>query len=485
MTQPSATVASPGCAREAVLPRPHGERTGLPAAAPRLAGQLGNLWMFRQVAQSKSMADAGRVLFKSSAVVSRAMRELEDVLGGALIERTSRGVLLNDRGQAVLARVQRIDDELIQAAAELLRLRPHAPAGQEAVREPLYDGRRLSVITSLVDCDSLSAAAVSLGMTQSGASMALSRTEAALGAQLFTRSPYGLVPRPATRRIVTHARRVFAELRHLSSDLASAGGQVSGTVTIGTSPLGRTQLVPTAIGQAMALHPALRVTTVEGHYEQLIAGLQSGEIDLAIGVPRGEDTGLQAEYLFDDRLAVLARPGHPLQSAPALALADIAGARWILPQKSSPSRQLLTDAFEREALAPPVPVVESADLAIVRYLLLAGDALALGSVAQFSFELTAGLLAELPVALTRMTRRVTLVLRRGSAPSAAVEAVVSALRRQALAAPAPGRESAGREPAAADVPSGDGALRRGDGVETARSHAVSVVNGAKTREVLS
>ena len=429
-------------------------------APPELAGQLGNLGTFLRVAQAKSMADAGRVLFKSSAAVSRAVRELEDVLGGELFERTGRGVLLSHRGRAVLARVLRIDQELGQAAAEAGRLRPHLPAGPDVLREHLYDGRRLSLIACLVDCDSLSLAAVALGMTQSGVSMALSRAETALGAQLFTRSPYGLVPLPATRRIVMHAKRVFAELRHLSSDLASADGRVTGVVTIGTLPLGRAQLVPEAIGAALARHPALRVTTVEGHYAELIGGLQSGDIDLAVGVLRGGDAGLRAEYLLDDRLAVLARADHRLRSASSFSLADLAAQRWILPRESSPSRRLLTDAFEQEGLVPPVPVVESADLAIVRHLLLASDALALASARQFCFELATGLLAELPVALPRVSRPVALILRRGAAPSAAVQAVARALRQQAAA-----------------VLSGDGALRRGDEVAARGARPVSVVNG--------
>jgi LysR family transcriptional regulator of gallate degradation len=462
------------------LPRPHDERPDLPTAPPDLRGQLGNLRTFLQVAQAKSMADAGRALFKSSAVVSRAMRELECVVGGMLFERTSRGVMLNDRGRTVLARVQRIDQELSQAAAEVARLRPQALAEPDALREPLYDGKRLSVITYLVDRGAVSLAAGTLGMTQSGVSMALSRTEAALGVQLFTRSPHGLVPLPATCRIVVHAKRAFAELRHLSSDLASAGGRVTGVVSIGTLPLGRTQVVPMAIAEATAFHPALRITTVESHYEQLIGGLQSGEVDVVIGVPRDGGADLQTEYLFDDRLAVLARSGHPLQSASSIALADIAGERWILPRPPSRSRRLLTEAFEQERLAPPVPVVESADLAIVRHLLMAGDALALASVRQFSFELAVGLLEELPVALPGMSRPVALILRHGAAPSVAVSAIVDALRHQAaseLAAIAGNRERGRRETSVPDVLSGDSALRRGDGVETPGSRTPTVVDG--------
>jgi LysR family transcriptional regulator of gallate degradation len=455
---------------------------------PDLSGQLGNLRTFLQVAQAKSMADAGRVLFKSPTVVSRTMCELEYVLGGTLFERTSRGVMLNDRGRTVLARVQRIDQELSQAAAEVARLRPQAPAQPDALREPLYDGKRLSVITYLVDRGTVSLAAGALGMTQSGVSMALSRTEAALGVQLFTRSSHGLVPLPATCRIVVHAKRAFAELRHLSSDLASAGGQVTGVVSIGTLPLGRTQVVPTAIDEATTLHPALRITTVENHYEQLIGGLQSGEVDVIVGVPRGEGAGLQIEYLLDDRLAILARSGHPLQSASSIALADIAGARWILPRKLSRSRRLLMEAFEQKRLTPPVPVVESADLAIVRYLLLAGDALALASVRQFSFELAADLLTELPVALPGMSRPVALILRHGAAPSVAVRAIVDALRHQAaaeLAAVGGNREPVRRETSAPDVLSGDSALRRGDGVETPGSRTPTVVDGVISATVVA
>jgi LysR family transcriptional regulator of gallate degradation len=277
-----------------------------------------------------------------------------------------------------------------------------------------------------------------------------------------------------------HAKRVFAELRHLSSDLASADGQVSGVVTIGTLPLGRTQVVPTAIGNALALHPALRITTIESHYEQLIGGLHAGEVDVVIGVPRGEDAGLRAEYLFDDRLVVLARAGHPLQSALSIALADIAGQRWILPRTPSPSRLLLMEAFEQEGIEPPVPVVESADLAIVRHLLLAGDALALASARQFSFELAAGLLEELPVALPGMSRQVALILRHGSAPPAAVTAIVDAMRRQAAAErtgiardSAPGLGAARAD----DALPGDGALRCGDEVATCGSRTVTLVNG--------
>lgn len=437
------------------------------AASPELTGQLSHLRTFLQVARGKSLADAGRELFKSSAVVSRAIHELECVLGGTLFERTSRGVILTDRGRTVAARVQRIDQELSQAAAEVARLRRQAPAEPDALREPLYDGKRLSVLTCLVDCGTVSLAATALGMTQSGVSMALARAEAALGAQLFTRSPHGLVPLPATRRIIVHAKLVLAELRYLSSDLSSGDGRVSGVVSVGTLPLGRTRVVPTAIGAATARHRALRVTTVESPYEELISGLHSGEVDVVIGVPRDGGVDLHIEHLFDDRLAVLARSDHPLQSVSSLSLADAAGKRWILPQLLSPSRRLLTEAFERERLAPPVPVVESADLAIVRHLLLAGDALALASVEQFSFELAAGLLAELPVALPRISRPVALITHKGAAPSAAVRAVVDALRQQVAPPPAArtrNREPVAREASAADVLSGDGVLRRGDGV---------------------
>jgi LysR family transcriptional regulator, regulator for genes of the gallate degradation pathway len=108
----------------------------------------------------------------------------------------------------------------------------------------------------------IAAALYRMGMTQAGASVALARMEDGLGQTLFLRRNDGMVATDVTERLVAHARRIFAELRHMAADIAARPGQVRGTV----------------VG-------ALR--------------------------PSDQCHGLITEPLFVDRLAILARADHP------------------------------------------------------------------------------------------------------------------------------------------------------------------------------
>ncbi|KAA9157804.1 LysR family transcriptional regulator [Amycolatopsis acidicola] len=385
-----------------------------------LAEHLPAVKTFLAVARAPSMAEAARALYRSRAAVSRAVGDLETALGTRLFDRHGTGLELTATGRLALARAGRIDAELAQAA-RICRARTGT----------LYDGRRLQLVVQLVALRSVSRAAVATGLSQSGASMALSRLESTLGVPLFERAKNGVVPSDAAVHLAVHARRTFAELRHLHSDIASIAGVPSGSVVVGALPLGRTQVLPEALAEALNGRPGLRVTTVESHYDHLVGELHSGDIDIVVGVTRegSDDSGLVREPLFTDRLVVLAGAGHPLAGRRVRA-AELAGERWILPREGSPSRRLFVDAFHSAGFPPPRPVVESADLGVVRRLLSSGEVLALASARQYFFELSSGLVTELDVDLPPMTREVALLLRSGAEQSPATSAVIEALRRR-------------------------------------------------------
>jgi DNA-binding transcriptional LysR family regulator len=71
--------------------------------------------------------------------------------------------------------------------------------------------------------------------------------------------------------------------------------------------------------------------------------------------------------------------------------------------------------------------VETGDLAILRQLLNSSDMLTAISPPQFMFEIRAGMLAELPVALGVTTRQIGLTLREGAMLSPAALAVLDAI----------------------------------------------------------
>lgn len=385
---------------------------------------------FLSVAETGSIARASDVVFKASSAIARAIGELEHTLGVSLFERRPRGMLLNAYGEAVRDRARRIMDEIAGALEEVCRAARRQPTVERnAIANLLLNGRGLMLLIGVSELRNLSAAAAQVGLSQSGASMSLSRMESALGQPLFQRMMQGMVVTDAGALIVSRGKRIIAELRHMQSDVAAIAGTMQGSIAIGALPLGRTYVVPTAIAAALRRHPNIRVTTVESPYEALVAGLRDGDIDFIVGALRtGErNAGLITESLFEDRLGIVARAGHPLANSP-LSLRDLLSQRWILPRRGAPGRRLIDRSFRQLALDPPAPSVETGDLAVLRSLLKNSDMLTAISPHQLHYEIASGDLMELPILLDGTVRQIGITSREGARLSPAALAVLDEIR---------------------------------------------------------
>jgi LysR family transcriptional regulator of gallate degradation len=99
-----------------------------------------------------------------------------------------------------------------------------------------------------------------------------------------------------------------------------------------------------------------------------------------------------------------------------------------LPRRQSPARGLFESMFKRVKIKPPTPTVETADLAIIRGLLLRTDMLAVASAQQLHYERQSGEIVALDAPTQHTSRDIGLTLRAGSAPSPAARALIDAIR---------------------------------------------------------
>lgn len=81
--------------------------------------KLDGIATFVAVADAGSISAAGRLLGLSKSVVSERLSELERLLGGRLVHRTTRRLTLTEDGQAFLERARRIVHDSEEAAAEM------------------------------------------------------------------------------------------------------------------------------------------------------------------------------------------------------------------------------------------------------------------------------------------------------------------------------------------------------------------------------
>jgi LysR family transcriptional regulator of gallate degradation len=274
------------------------------------------------------------------------------------------------------------------------------------------------------------AVAREFGITQPAISSALKDLEDGLGVALLDRKARGLSPTPAGEIVAFYFKRALAELRHIGPDIAASEGALQGSVTVGALPLGRTQILPLAIATLLARHPGLHVATIESPYEVLAASLRSGDIDFILGALRSSDEAkdLQQEPLFEDRISVIARAGHPLARVARIDFDALRQARWALSRHGAPSRELLERFFSEAQQAPPIPAVETGDLAVLRGLLLESDMLTAISAHQLRYEIRDGSLVVLKFPLDRTRREIGLTQRLGAFPSPGARALMQEIR---------------------------------------------------------
>jgi LysR family transcriptional regulator of gallate degradation len=380
---------------------------------------------FVRVAEHGSVSKASVALYRAQSVVTRSISELETRLAVPLFERHANGMRLTDYGERLLPRARRVLAEL-ESVPRLLG------GGEKRAVEPLYlfQARRLQVFIKLCETRHMQTVASLLGLSQPAVSSTIKVMESGCGQSLFERTPRGLQPTPASHEILFPIRRALNELRHIESDITALRGTLQGVVHVGALPLGRTRILPEAIVRMVADHPAIQVITNESPFDLLATELRAGDVDFIFGALRSQAyaSDLTDEALLTEDMVVLARRDHPFYGKTALH-DELGAAQWVLPRAGSPARQMLDECFARFGIAPPRPVVESADMAIIRGLLLRSDMLAAVSAHQLEQEIASGELCILPLELQQTTRAIGLTYRHGCLHTPVAQALMEMIRR--------------------------------------------------------
>ena len=392
---------------------------------------LAQLRAFRLVADMGSATRAAAALFRAQSAVTRSVQELESALGEPLFDRGPSGMLPTPVGRAVLQRCERIFAELEELAQWCsTRQARRRPTAEGALPAYLLNTRRLQLFIALARHRHMPSAAKTFGISQPAVSTAIRVLESGSGLSLFHRSARGILLTTEGETFLLHVRRALNELRHVPDDIAALHGKIQGAVTVGALPLGRTLLLPKAIARRTTQHPGVRVVTDESAYEALVAGLRAGDIDFILGALRDNDasSGLKNERLMSEDMVVLVRRDHPLTRARDLTIMDLRDAQWIVPRSNAPARALFEAQFKRMKVKPPMPTVETADLAVIRGLLLGTDMVAALSGQQLHYEVQSGQLTMLDVQLHNTRRDIGLTMRAAGTPSPAARALIDAIR---------------------------------------------------------
>lgn len=355
----------------------------------------------------------------SQSALTQALRKLESTAGVQLFERSGYGVTPTDAGLRLVQRSRRAS-QLLDATA-LPRLRQNVTCSQ------------LRTLTAVVETGGYSTAARRLAVAQPTVHRAAKELELAVGIELFRRAPRGVEPTEAARSLARTAELVLGEIRQGFEEVRELQGDTASRIAVGCLPLARSEFLPRAVTLLLSKYPDAHISILDGPYVEQLHALRYGEIDWLIGALRDPPPvrDVRQEPLFEEPLAIVVRPGHPLLDAGSPSFEDLSQLEWIAPRSLAPTRRFFDDFFKKDGVATAPRVIECSSLAATRGLLRRSDRAAMLSLLQVREDIHAGELATLIESLPNSNRSIGVTTRENWQPTTVQEAFSRILRELA------------------------------------------------------
>lgn len=264
--------------------------------------------------------------------------------------------------------------------------------------------RQLRALGAVVATGTISAAAERLGLTPPAIGQQLRLLEAAFGDMPLVER-IGAVQRPteAGREALAALERIEAALQDCADAIEALQGTARGRIAVGVIGTAK-YFAPFALAAFNRAQPGLELRIYVGNREEIVAGLGSLDMDLAIMGRPPDDMPIERTVIGDHPHVIIAAPDHPLAGRPGLDLAQVARETFLLREPGSGTRDLMRRVFADAGL--PLPSgVEIGSNETIKQAVMAGMGIALLSAHTIAAELRDGRLAILPVAGLPITRQ--------------------------------------------------------------------------------
>jgi len=191
--------------------------------------------------------------------------------------------------------------------------------------------RQLQYAVAVAELKSFRRAAEQCHVSQPSLSAQLAQLERALGVQLFERDRRRVLSTRAGEQLVERARRILLEADDLLEAARGLADPQAATLKVGVIPTLSPYLLPEIAPALKREHPRLSVLWLEAQTAQVLARLESGELDAGLLAMVGGLEHLEQEVVGDDAFVLATPRDHPLaRSKKPVALRELAGHELLL-----------------------------------------------------------------------------------------------------------------------------------------------------------
>ncbi|CAN7691351.1 LysR substrate-binding domain-containing protein [Variovorax sp. LjRoot130] len=212
--------------------------------------------------------------------------------------------------------------------------------------------RQLRAFDAVADTGSFTAAAARLHLTQSALSVLVRELEREMGVQLFDRHTRRVLLSEAGREFQPSVQRLLADLAGAVAGVTELRDQKKGVLRLAAPQLMACTLMPRVIAAYSARYPDIDVRLADTLPEHLLAGVLSGEVELAVGQDVAVDpAAIERRTLFRDRHWLICPPDHAFARRRQVRWSELGPYTFIAPTRDFRQRVLPElDADARELM---------------------------------------------------------------------------------------------------------------------------------------
>ena len=201
--------------------------------------------------------------------------------------------------------------------------------------------RQLAYFSCVANNSSISAAAEELHVSQPALSTQIKNLEENLGFDLLKRKSRGIELTRAGERFLISTKDILERVNRAGQDLADYMGQVEGEVSLGLTPSIGRLLLSTIVDEVSAKYPGITIACKQGYSDEMVAGVKSGELNLAFSNEIGDESHMSATPLLAQELCLIGPPEIVGPNGESIEFSEIPNLKLIQERKTHATRNLI------------------------------------------------------------------------------------------------------------------------------------------------
>lgn len=211
---------------------------------------------------------------------------------------------------------------------------------------------RLNHLVAVARYGSFTAAAQSIGVTQSAVTKGVADLERQLGYSVFHRTARGVLLTEKGGEFVERAARLLEDARQLLEGPSANADPYAGVLRIGVCPASLEWRLINPLTRLLTRHPNIRFEISGASFERMVQLLRSGGVDVALGLDAAfaDWSDLRREPVPELETTLFVRKNHPALGRGPVTAEEVAQYPLVSPSESRPFGSVIRDIYESQGI---------------------------------------------------------------------------------------------------------------------------------------